>query len=379
MQKKRIIIIDETLREGMQYRGMMFSLEERKVILGFQEVLGVDICQAGYPPAHVNEAETVKTLFEYAKSKGFRIRVAGMGRATLKDARILLDTGIQDFHFHLHIKADAGSEKRQSILSYFQEVLDCVRQHSPDAVVSLALLDIGKSRSEVLDESVSFLAGHGPDIISLPDTSGMMAPNQVFDAISRLSALAADMDISVHCHNDLGLASANSIMGILAGSRVLEASALGIGERNGIADIYSAARVLKDQGLEMALNTENLSMFREYYKYMDDLVFKQTGEHLMNINTPVFGDAVKTHTPGTHAGGEFGLAPDADYDLNVLCGRSLLEKYLHLHGIACPAELLTSLTQAVKAQSIRLNRSLTVKDVQSLLLSLSKIKSFTEL
>ena len=354
----------------MQYRGMMFSLEQRKVILDFQEALRVDICQAGYPPAHAGEAETVKALYEYARNRGFNIRVAGMGRAVLKDAKILVDTGIQDFHFHIHIKADAGYEERLSILSGFLKVLDFVRQNSSDALVSLALLDIGKSRTEVLEESVSFLAKHGPDIISLPDTSGMMAPNQVFEAISRLSGLVADMDISVHCHNDLGLASANSIMGILAGGRVLEASSLGIGERNGIADLYSAASLLKNQGLEMALKTEKLSVFRNYYEYVDELVFKQTGEHLMNINTPVFGGAVRTHTAGTHADGEFGLTSDADYDLNVLCGRSLIEKYLQLHEISCPAELLPELTQAVKAESIRLNRSLTVKDVQGLILSL---------
>jgi isopropylmalate/homocitrate/citramalate synthase len=369
MQKRKIRIIDETIREGMQYRGIMFSSDERKVILDFQEALGVDICQAGYPPAHVHEAKTVKTLCEYGKSKGFRIRVAGMGRATLNDAKILIDTGINDFHFHIHIKAEAGSEERVSVLSGFLKVLDFVRTEVPDAVVSLALLDIGRSRHEVLDKSVLFFSGHGPDIISLPDTSGMMAPNLIYETIFRLSGLTQNMAISVHCHNDLGLASANSIMGILAGAMVLEASALGIGERNGIADIYSTTRVLKEQGVEMALNTEKISVFGEYYKYVDGLVFRQTGEHLMNINTPVFGAAVRTHTAGTHAGGEFGLTSDADYNLNVLCSRSLVEKYLHLHGLACPEELLNKLTQSVKVESVRLNRRLNVEDVNSLILS----------
>ena len=64
MENKKILIIDETLREGMQYRGVMFCLEQRMKILEFQEALGVDICQAGYPPAHVHEAAVVKTLFE---------------------------------------------------------------------------------------------------------------------------------------------------------------------------------------------------------------------------------------------------------------------------------------------------------------------------
>jgi 2-isopropylmalate synthase len=367
MENKQIIVIDETLREGMQYRGMMFSLEQRRMILDFQEALGVDVCQAGYPSAHEHEAGVVQALFEYAKRKGYRIRVGAMGRAHIQDAAILLQTGILDFHFHLHISPQAGPNAVDAVLSDLLKPVGEVRKKSPDAVISIAMLDIGRSGPDVLEHCVSFLSRHGIDMISLPDTSGMMAPHEVYEKISTLSALAGAARISIHCHNDLGMASANSVMGILAGGRVLEASALGIGERNGIADLYTTAKILRDQGVDMNLKIDDLELFREYYDYVDGLVHEQTGDHLLTFNTPVFGGAVTAHTAGTHAGGQYGLAREENFYLNVLCGKRLVRKYLDCHGLACPADRLDDLTWTVKSESIRLNRCLSPTEIQVLI------------
>ncbi len=371
MENKQIIVIDETLREGMQYRGMMFSPEQRIKILEFQEALGVDICQAGYPPAHEHEAGVVKALFEYAGERGYKIRVGAMGRAHIQDAAILLQTGIRDFHFHLHISPQAGPNAVDAVLSDLLKPVGEVRKKSPDAVISVAMLDMGRSGPDVLEHCVSFLSRHGIDIVSLPDTSGMMAPHEVYEKISRLSALAGAARISIHCHNDLGMASANSVMGILAGGRVLEASALGIGERNGIADLYTTAKILRDQGVDMNLKVDDLELFREYYDYVDGLVHEQTGDHLLTFNTPVFGRGVGTHTAGTHAGGQYGLAETSGFYLNVLCGRGLVQKYLASHGLSCPAEQLDELTRTVKSESIRLNRSLSPAEIQALIQNLT--------
>lgn len=369
MENKQIIVIDETLREGMQYRGMMFSPEQRINILDFQEALGVDICQAGYPPAHELEAKTVQALFEYGKNKGYKIRTAAMGRANAHDAETLLSTGILDLHFHIHIHPETGPEELETILSDLIKTVEGVREKRPGASVSIAMLDMGRSRDEILEHCISVLGGRGIDILSLPDTSGMMAPHEVYEKISTLSALAGAARISIHCHNDLGMASANCVMGILAGGKVLEASALGIGERNGIADLYTTAKVLKSRGFDLNLKIDDLSLFRAYYEYVDSLVHEQTGIRLLNFNTPVFGQAVMTHVAGTHAGGQYGIALEEEFYLNVLCGRGLVQKYLSLHHMDCPAKLLDALTKAVKSESIRLNRSLTPLEIQMLISS----------
>lgn len=370
MDNKKITIIDETLREGMQYRGLMFSQKQRIKILEFQEQLNVDICQAGYPPAHDLETDAVTTLCRHAKKNDYKIRIAAMGRANLHDAAILLDTGVKDLHFHLHIKNTVTPGQLDSILADLSTTIEFVKKQAPHAALSIAMLDIGRSDDHTLEQCISVLSRHHVDILSLPDTSGMMPPNQVFDKIRLLSAKTGNTRISIHCHNDLGMASANSVMGILAGGQVLEASALGIGERNGIADLYTTAKALQNQGFHINLNTDDITTFKAYYDYIDAIVYDQQGHHLLTLNTPVFGDAVKTHVAGTHAGGNFGLASEELFFLNILCGKNLVKKYLDLHTIEYPADMLDILTLNIKSKSARLNRCLTLTDIKRLVSSL---------
>ena len=370
MENKKITIIDETLREGMQYRGLMFSTAQRLKILQFQEQLKVDICQAGYPPAHDFEADAVRILFRHARKNAYNIRIAAMGRANIHDADILLNTHVNDLHFHLHIKNNATQEKLDQILHDLLKTIEYIRKQNSTAVLSIAMLDIGKSDNHILEQCISFLSRHHVDIISLPDTSGMMAPNQIFEKINTLSFKTGQVNISIHCHNDMGMASANCVMGILAGGRVLEASALGIGERNGIADLYTTAKTLQDQGFDINLDTNNITTFKAYYDYIDSITYEQTHSHLLTADTPVFGDAVKTHVAGTHAGGEYGLASEERFFLNILCGKNLAKKYLDSHNIDYPAGMLDILTLNIKSKSAQLNRSLTQQDIKAIISSL---------
>ena len=365
MKNKKVTIIDETIREGMQYRGLMFSPEQRLKVLEFQEKLKVDICQAGYPPAHESEADAVRTLLKHAKKNNYNIRIAAMGRTNIHDAAILIDTSVNDLHFHVHIKNDVKQNKLDQILNDLLKTIKFVKKQNSDAIMSVAMLDIGRSDDGVLEHCVSFL-GHYINILSLPDTSGMMAPNQIFEKINPLASRAEQADLSIHCHNDMGMASANSVMGILAGGRILEASALGIGERNGIADLYSTAKTLKDQGFDIHLNTDDLTTFKAYYEYVDSIVYEQTHDHLLTANTPVFGDAVKTHVAGTHAGGEYGIATEERLFLNSLCGKKLVKKYLDQKEFTYDEKKLEKITANIKNQSIALERRLTGDEIKTI-------------
>ena len=365
MKNKKIVIIDETLREGMQYRGLMFSLPQRLKILEFKEQLKVDICQAGYPPAHDLEAETIRTLCHHAQKDKYNIRIAAMGRANIQDAAILLDTHVTDLHFHLHMKNDETKDNLDQILHDLSKTIGFIRKERPNAAISIAMLDIGRSDDHILDQCISFLSRHHIDILSLPDTSGIMAPNQIFEKINKLSSKTGDTRISIHCHNDMGMASANSVMGILAGGRVLEASALGIGERNGIADLYTVAKTLQDQGFDINLNTDDITTFKAYYQYVDSIIYEQTHDHLLTANTPVFGNAVKTHVAGTHAGGDFGNISEEKFYLNLLCGKHLVQKYLNLHKIPHDEKKIKEITLKIKTQSCTLNRRLTRDEVKA--------------
>lgn len=366
MPDKKISIIDETIREGMQYRGLVFSLDQRIKILEFQEALNINICQAGYPPAHDSETEAVKALNQYARKKGFRISVAGMGRVRTEDIMTLLETGISDFHFHAHIQNNADTNEQTALSVAIEKAVTIIRSHAFDPKISIAMLDIGKTDPVLLAHFVNFLANQLEiDFISLPDTSGIMAPNMVFETISTLMAplSGSKTKISIHCHNDMGMASANSIMGIIAGGRAVEASVLGIGERNGIADLFTVAALLRKQGFETGADTDNLDTFRKYYEYINSIIVEQTGESHINYATPFFGTGVKTHVAGTHADGSFGSVPGDILKLNLLCGNHMVKLFLERNGISYNENLLSKITRSVKSESARLNRSLCRKDI----------------
>jgi isopropylmalate/homocitrate/citramalate synthase len=320
------------------------------------------------------EANIVSDVAVHAKKNRFNIRTAALGRAFLPDAKILCDTKIDDIHLHLHLKDKITPEELTLLFKTLESTISLVRTRRPEAMISVAMLDIGKTDPGLLDKSVKFLTRNlGVDILSLPDTSGIMAPNQVHDKIKEIACAHPGTKLSIHCHNDMGMASANSIMGILAGACVLEVSALGLGERNGIGDLFTTAKHLKDQGMDLKIDTDNLDLFKKYYEYLDDIVRQQTGQRLIQYNTPVFGEAVKTHVAGTHAREKFGTQSEENFYLNLLCGKGLVQKYLSQNKI--PHEKnnqnkIDDITAAVKTQSITMGRRLTKDEVKAIVLSL---------
>lgn len=263
-----------------------------------------------------------------------------------------MNTGIKDIHFHLYLSPDASLQESHNTFSQLAPIIDAVRTARPDAVISLAVLDMGKTPLNLLKAGIRFLSEHRMvDILSLPDTSGIMAPNQVAERILKVVTLAGDMAVSIHCHNDLGMASANSVMGVLAGAQMAEVSVAGIGERNGIGDLYLTSRILADQGIQSGFTHDRQDLVQEYYRFVDDIVKTQTGQGLIHAGTPVFGRAVHTHVAGTHAATQFGTSTTPDFHLNLLCGNHLVKKYLDSHHIAFHPDRLPVITAAAKEMS----------------------------
>ena len=361
--------MDQTLREGMQHRGIVFSSAEKEQILRFQHKLGVDICQAGYPPAHASEKTSVAHLQDIVIKENFSVQVAGMARAHPGDVPILLETGINQFHLHAHIQPRDDAAKKEKSLTRITDTVNALRSKRPGAVISIAMLDIGSTPRSFLEQYGDFLIHTlSIDILSVPDTSGQMAPNTFHDAVKIMVEMAAgtNTNISVHCHNDLGMATANTVMGVMAGATLVEVSALGIGERNGIGDLFSVGKILRDQNHPMNLKIEEVDLFRKYYEYVNSVCSRQTGEALLSYNTPFFGDAVNTHVAGTHADTAFGMGLTERYYLNVLCGRGLVEKYLKSKHITFVPEDLARITRTIKDESARLGRRLSDAEIQQI-------------
>ncbi|MCG8614689.1 MAG: hypothetical protein MI802_00625 [Desulfobacterales bacterium] len=357
-------VIDQTIREGMQYQGLVFSLEQRLKILEYQARLGVDVCQAGYPSAHPLEAKMVEQLAARAENRGWPIRVAALGRMWMPDVRIMLDTGVRDFHFHIHLK-DGSADSLRKMADELKDISAFIKKVQPKAVISLAVLDMGSPPADTFKDHITFLDNIiGLDILSLPDTSGIMIPSQVDEKIKMARQLAATTEISIHCHNDMGMAAANTIAGVMAGAGIIEATALGIGERNGIADLFTTATLLKGQGKHLNLNTDDNDLALEYYYYVDGIVKAQTGHSLLTPNFPIFGLACATHVAGTHADAGFGNTSEERFFLNPLCGKRLVEKYMTKYNISYNKRDVDQITAEIKTESFSLGRRLTVDEVR---------------
>ena len=371
MRGRRVIVIDQTIREGMQYRGLMFSLGERLKILEFQESLGVDISQSAYPPAHESEAFKIRQMRQETEIRGYNIHVAPLSRALVADVKQMVEYGLIDFHLHTSVTADMLKRQRlEQIFTSLEETILFIRANVKGASIEVSMLDIGKTDMGILEKSAKYLIDTLKiDILSLPDTSGVMCPNQFFDRVKYIFEFTKDKKtlISVHCHNDLGMATGNTIMGVIAGAGAMGVGALGIGERNGIGDLFITGKCLKDQGFSLNLKTENIDLFREYYEYVDELCFKKTGINLLNYNTPFFGEGIKTHVAGTHALGKFGVSSKEEYFLNVLCGKNLVEKYLNSNNIKYQKNDLKKIVAKIKDKSVEMKCCLTIQDVEKIL------------
>jgi isopropylmalate/homocitrate/citramalate synthase len=210
------------------------------------------------------------------------------------------------------------------------------------------------------------------DTLTLPDTSGIMSPNLFYKSIHAIADLAkgSGTRIGVHCHNDMGMASANTVMGAVAGATVIEASALGVGERNGLGDIFLVGRLLKSQGYNLKLKVEDTDGFRQYYEFVDRLFFEKTGRPLLNYRTPFFGESIKTHVAGTHGKTAYGAGVEEKFYLNVLCGKHLVRKYLAVNQIPYREDRLAPIVKGIKTKSVQAGRSVTRYEVMETIRSL---------
>lgn len=363
MAPSNIIVVDQTIREGMQYRGVMFSLNERQKILEFQEALGVDVSQVAYPSAHDSERDILQRLNADAAGKGYGICVTGLGRALPGDVELMMDTGIAEVHLHMDLSDRSGPE---TAIGSLNELVQHARARSKKVRIGISLLDIGKSDPHLLHEvAEKLITPVRVDTLTLPDTSGIMSPNLFYNKVRSIADLAQESGtrIGVHCHNDMGMASANTVMGAVAGATVIEATALGIGERNGLGDIFLVGKLLKDQGYDLKLRVEDIEGFRRYYEFVDKLCLEKTGSCLLRYQTPFFGESIKTHVAGTHGRTAYGAEIEETFYLNVLCGKHLVRKYLAANQIPYAEERLAAIVNGIKTKSVETGRSITRDEV----------------
>jgi 2-isopropylmalate synthase len=261
----RVYIFDTTLRDGEQSPGCSMSVPEKLRMAKHLVELGVDILEAGFPIASDGDFEAVKAVSaEYnwvqvaALARSVRGDIERAAKALEKAKRSRIHTFIATSDIHLKYKF---KKSRQQILDEAVAAVQLARTYAED--VEFSAEDATRTDLDYLEQVTLAVVAAGARTVNLPDTVGWSVPHEYSALISRMVKAVGDRAIiSVHCHDDLGLAVANSIAAVQAGARQIECTINGIGERAGNAaleEIVCAFKVRHDQlPFETKIVTEHL-------------------------------------------------------------------------------------------------------------------------
>jgi 2-isopropylmalate synthase len=262
---RKIEIFDTTLRDGEQVPGCQLSTDEKVVIARELELLGVDVIEAGFPISSPGDFLSVVEL-----SKAVNVGICALTRSKKEDIDVAAEalhhakrgrihTGIGSSDIHIKHKFNTSREK---VLE--QAVWAVGYAKAKGVEVEFFAEDAGRADLAFLAQMVEAVIAAGADVVNIPDTTGYCLPHlygkriqYLFDHVKNIHKAT----ISVHCHNDLGLATANTIAGLMAGAGQAEVTINGIGERAGNTSLEEVAMIIKthkDLGLHTNLKSEKL-------------------------------------------------------------------------------------------------------------------------
>ncbi len=266
MSDNKIFIFDTTLRDGEQVPGCKLNKAEKLVIAGELERLGVDVIEAGFPVSSPGDFDSVRSIAELVKDSV----VCGLSRAVENDIKVAADavakakhprihTGIGTSEAHIRYKLKSTQEKIMeravAAVKYAKSFVEDVEFYAEDA---------GRTDNEFLARICEEVLKVGATVLNIPDTTGYCLPEEYGAKIRYLKENVKGIDkavISTHCHNDLGLATANSIAGLQNGARQVECTINGIGERAGNTSLEEVVMILRQHAhLELTnrINTQLL-------------------------------------------------------------------------------------------------------------------------
>jgi 2-isopropylmalate synthase len=301
--KDKVFIFDTTMRDGEQSPGASMSLEEKIQIARVFDELGVDIIEAGFPIASPGDFEAVSEVSKILKNS----IPAGLSRASKKDIdachealkaapRFRIHTFISTSPLHMKHKLNKTSEQ---VLDAIKESVTYARNFTDD--VEWSCEDGTRTDMDYMCKTVELAINCGAKTINIPDTVGYTTPSEYVKIITTLKNKVPNIDkaiLSVHCHNDLGLAVANSLAGVEAGARQVECTINGIGERAGNAaleEIVMAIRTRNDlMPYSTGIKTELLS---KASKIVSNATFP------VQFNKAIVGKNAFAHEAGIHQDG----------------------------------------------------------------------------
>ncbi len=264
---QKVFIFDTTLRDGEQVPGCKLNTQEKLALAVRLEELGVDILEAGFPVSSPGDYDSVHQIAKTLKNTV----VCGLSRAVQNDIevaaaalkpakRFRIHTGIGTSDLHIKYKFNAT---REEIIERAVSAVKLARNFTDD--VEFYAEDAGRTDNEYLARVIEAVVKAGATTLNIPDTTGYCLPYQYQAKMEYLVNNVPNIDkaiLSCHCHNDLGLATANSVAGVMGGARQIECTINGLGERAGNTALEEVVMVLnqhKDLGYYTNINTRLLN------------------------------------------------------------------------------------------------------------------------
>lgn len=340
----KIQIFDTTLRDGEQVPGCQLSTDEKVLIARKLEQLGVDVIEAGFPISSPGDFLSVVEI-----SKAVKIGVCALTRSKKEDIDVAAEalhhakrgrihTGIGSSDIHIKHKFNSTREK---VLEQGTWAVRYAKNKGYE--VEFFAEDAGRADLVFLAQLVEAVIDAGADVVNVPDTTGYCLPHLYGKRIQYLFDHVKNIDkaiISVHCHNDLGLATANTIAGLMAGARQAEVTINGIGERAGNTSLEEVAMILqthKDLNLQTGIRSEML--------YEMSTLVSEMMRMPVQPNKAIVGANAFAHSSGIHQDGflknsenyeiinpaDVGV-PSSSIILTARSGRAALKHRLELLG-----------------------------------------------
>jgi 2-isopropylmalate synthase len=303
MNNEYVQIFDTTLRDGEQVPGCKLDTKNKLIIAERLDFLGVDILEAGFPVSSPGDLDSVVQISKLIKNA----RVCGLTRAVKKDIEVAAEalkhaklsrihTGIGTSDTHIKYKFNSDREKiierAVAAVSYAKTFIEDVEFYAEDA---------GRTDNEFLARVCEAVIKAGATVLNIPDTTGYCLPEEYGAKIKYLKENVTGIDkaiLSCHCHNDLGMATANSIAGIINGARQIECTINGIGERAGNTSLEEVVMIMRQHptlNLDTQINSKLL--------YSTSQLVSDSMGMLVQPNKAVVGANAFAHSSGIHQDG----------------------------------------------------------------------------
>jgi len=301
--KNQVKIFDTTLRDGEQVPGCKLDTKSKLILAEKIDILGVDVIEAGFPVSSPGDFKSVVEISKIIKNAS----VCALSRANEKDIDVAAEslknakkprihTGIGTSEIHIKHKFNSNKD---SIIDLAKRAVSHAKKYVED--IEFYAEDAGRTENDFLAKVCEEVIKSGATVLNIPDTTGYCLPNEYGEKIKYLVENVKGIDkvtISCHCHNDLGLATANSIYGVINGARQIECTINGVGERAGNTSLEEVVMILR-QHSNLKLDTNiNSKLLNETSQKVSELMGMP-----VQPNKAIVGSNAFAHSSGIHQDG----------------------------------------------------------------------------